>query len=1314
MTLMQKVFILQMILEVVQGLTKGRIIADPLCKHMDGGESCAAVGGNLNLTCIIGDGYQGNKNAHDITFEYLSNSFNNGNPIEYPAEYVTVVNNHTAFLSVPNMPHFHLSTLNTTGYCFHNCLIKEDEILAETMTLIGYLPEKPHNIECKMRNWNGLLEFSWQPGSFPISLHTNVTTFVTWCENCNRQAACPWSTSHTDRAACKVKTPQNATYIKFEVSIANKLKIEGNSQTFIGNPQTFIEPDPVIAKATPINSTCIYVNWTRTAPIGKEVVYDISYISKWDKNKTLRLQIEAEAIHITGLVPFTNYTIEVIVRAIYNNSIVGYPSSSSQVMTKTPEDVPGGIPTLTTGAFYEYTEGEQSYVTIYWQEIMKRLWNGVVTYTPRMVSPNNEIPLYSTSTSGTFRKTQDIQMTFEVTSATKKGTNSSLPIQRIVVHKANKRIQHPMTWMVRREQHPDQSLVIFEWSNSPYNHTAYWCHRAPGDKCQGDLQWQTLAGDTQNFSLLELGKPGNYLFGLSTEFAETSSGIQWAKCLYDTDEPPPREHPLNVIVENKQAESLQVHWSHYPCNKYDGIVQHYMIRYCRKQDCEKTTVNITVASSATQHKIEGLQGGAFYSLTLEAVTKHGKGPHTPTITTLVRAGPGLKPWMTALIVIVGFFFFGLVCLGIYFIITLLIKQEKKTKQLISVPYFTSPTTNPTCSGTLEYPTVIIGNYYQTIPETDHRPMENSKFGASTEMTDISIDNDKLNHNDSRAITAIKPEHELMANLPGLVNDNGYVIQIGSNECRQPCTGKPIHPETSKNGSKPKAKVNVKQAINPDTGHVENELPNSKTQSDAKHEFSLNPDTGYVENELPNTKTQRDVKHEFSLNPDTGYVENELPNAKTQRDVKHEFSLNTDTGYVENELPNTKTQSDAKHEFSLNPDTGYVVNELPNTKTQRDVKHEFSLNPGTGYVENELPNTKTQSDAKHEFSLKPDTGYVENELPNTKTQSDAKHEFSLKPDTGYVENELPNTKTQSDAKHEFSLKPDTGYVEKKLPNTKTQSDAKHEFSLKPDTGYVENELQNTKSDAKHEFSLNPDLGYVENKLLPNIRSQSDAKHDFLLNTDTDCVENELPNTKTQNDSKHEFSLNADTGYVENELPNTKTQNDSKHEFSLNTDTGYVENELPNTKTQIDAKHEFSLNPDTGYVENELPNTKIQSDAKHDCFENEIPNQNTQSHTSQNITSSVSDDQHPDYVDHNENVKKNQDYIDKNGPQTPSYVDHNAAILNLGYMDHKKDVALTQGCVDHSTDVAKSTGYVDHKAAVVETPDYVDHDTVVTFL
>ncbi|CAH1774172.1 unnamed protein product [Owenia fusiformis] len=1273
----------------------GVISRDPFCDKVYGKKSCAVFGGFLNLTCTIDfNVYEGNKTAADIFFE-----FEQGNEIlPYPPEFVTVVDNATAVLSVPDMPHFKLSTENTTGRCHHACVIREDAekstFVDDIPTVVAHLPVQPHSIECRIKNWNDFVICQWQPQIIHNTINTQIKTYVKHCENCSKELACHYNYPVDELSPCIVKS--NTTYFYFEVEIYNELNNNGALTTsFTGNTHTLVEPAQVVANATAGDSSSIDVIWLRTAPDEANIQYDVTYTSQWEKHKVIKA--EKEGLHITGLVPFTTYTVEVIVRAIYNSMVVGYPSIPSVVIATTHEDVPGGTPAVTRGAFRESTESQQTYVTIYWQEIEEKLRHGNVTYSPIMTSPQSIIPENNGEailTSAKFKKTIADNYTFEVRSRTQVGANSSLPIPQMVVFAEKNRVK-PTDWIVE----DIDGVITFHWPNSTHSHTAFWCLKSADSysDCQVELKWEVIPVGQQNLSLFGLISPGLHLFGLSTEDAETSSGFQWARCVHATTSRPTKA-PANFNLtdsNNQRAEMIEVSWSHYSCEEYSGIVLNYLIRICRQNNCKE----INTEPFARQWEIkDDLEVGAIYTLTLEAVTKYGNSPRTSPVTAIAKRDPAkLSTAVIVVICLAGIVVFGMICLGASYMIKYIIRKVKKTKPKITVPMMSIPSIvspDPRVQST-PYTTLTPGseNGYVSVSEWSEGGSESrlhSQVSVVTQSTDISSD----------------MEDNVFPQTPEPTSNNALFMICEEPQPRFPI---PVLDGAEANGSP--IQIPVGATLGVEEGYLEPQRTNH-------HEYT-NDDASrrILDQQLPHIVGAPASRVDtFSTSPNHSTTNSPISplssgmGSPSPSSAGYAVYGGPSSGEAAQHSPTSQSAGVDNplyiSDFGKNHEEDRPQHIVPNERDNID--HPIAITQNPGYIDHP-PTTITQNPGYIDHpptAITQNPGYIDHPPKITQNSDYTDHPPTITQNPDFIDHPPTITQNSDYIDHSAALLQNPGYVDHLAALGNTPNLVNQPKDCCENAGYTDNDgLLNNGNNVSH-FTITQNPEYFD----ASITEVKDNGHTEASMQNSDYIDHNTPAT-------------MDTGYVDHNVAATMDTGNVDHNVKISMEPGYVDHNAkvvtPDqsivaspTKNRVHFEDNPSYirdtvhSPDgTNYINHDSPIVTGQSQKKDD----RIPySSGDQDRTGDQSNGYVSHDSpHITGLDVESDDVSNHKVYDNTG-----YVDHNAPIVlqgNQDWVENNKglekegDQSQDEQLSDQSTD----TGYVGSPQDIVDIPPFQRH-------
>ncbi|KAI1710055.1 fibronectin type III domain-containing protein [Ditylenchus destructor] len=151
---------------------------------------------------------------------------------------------------------------------------------------------------------------------------------------------------------------------------------------------------------------------------------------------------------------------------------------------------------------------------------------------------------------------------------------------------------------------------------------------AKGNATEEEKETQVLMVKT-SYTLHSMDKNTRYLIRIQAE-RQNLAGLWVPGQTSDqlevrTYSDKPSAPPQNVRVETSGHNSIVVHWNPPPDEDQNGIVTGYKIRYKTKKRGAKGN-SVDVDGDPGSYQIEGLEGGAHYTVRIAAMTHNGTGP----------------------------------------------------------------------------------------------------------------------------------------------------------------------------------------------------------------------------------------------------------------------------------------------------------------------------------------------------------------------------------------------------------------------------------------------------------------------------------------------------------------------------------------------------------------------------------------------------------------------------------------------------------------------------------------------------------------
>ncbi|XP_063436308.1 putative mediator of RNA polymerase II transcription subunit 26 [Mytilus trossulus] len=159
-------------------------------------------------------------------------------------------------------------------------------------------------------------------------------------------------------------------------------------------------------------------------------------------------------------------------------------------------------------------------------------------------------------------------------------------------------------------------------------YTIYWCERTNG--CEKQLQWAHVSVDAKSYTVQKLDFEKIYLFGLSLDSDNKSTGFSWENCYFIRNEIPQR--PKSVTVQDRDKQSITIVWARPgPCER-SPFVEFYSLYWCQADDkgteCligtnSSMRINSSISKVEMQYTIRNLKSETRYVVWLIAVSSAG-------------------------------------------------------------------------------------------------------------------------------------------------------------------------------------------------------------------------------------------------------------------------------------------------------------------------------------------------------------------------------------------------------------------------------------------------------------------------------------------------------------------------------------------------------------------------------------------------------------------------------------------------------------------------------------------------------------------
>ncbi|XP_041359644.1 uncharacterized protein LOC121375965 [Gigantopelta aegis] len=604
------------------------------------------VNETLVLNCTLHSSSTDTYNASRLFFEF------NDATME---DYVTRLDNRTIQLKKV------MITASDAG--LYSCLLRipsvGNEYVGSQDVQVEYAPHavKINNTSCVVFNWDEGMRCDWDIG---IYVHEeNVAVAVMYyifrdpnsypCPDAGR-TYCYWNADNF-RAVYAYYVAVTVTNLKTNVSNSSHIP------WFITN--SVVQPANVIdLKEVHKNTSCIEISWSHSKIKTRPLIFRIKIKPSADGGPNWKLVSDklpktTTKFTVCQLLPYTSYVLAVDCKP----GKKGFWSNETLVEITTAEDVPGSGPHVSKGSFMRHDScGEQGIqnVTLFWQDDFEK--NGVITgyqieYDGRVEDVAGDVTMYTVSM--LLCNTSHPVQIFAQTSAGISRNYSQIfipqvekvpPIPkklRIVIDKTN-------------QDDEDVHAVWERTSPSVTNFTVYWC-RGLEIPCKGSIKWKTVGNETETRLPIKGSVAADYLFGISAEMGNISSGYVGDSCVvYKYGKPmlPPESVKIDTLTNGPQ---LTVTWESSWCLKKEKVfIVQFVVHYCEVPNCTEMKT-ATVDGDRTSLTLSKLSLGVNYSVQVQAVSQAGSSPLSKPVFGVTHETSSRFDWIPVIGAVIAIF-----------------------------------------------------------------------------------------------------------------------------------------------------------------------------------------------------------------------------------------------------------------------------------------------------------------------------------------------------------------------------------------------------------------------------------------------------------------------------------------------------------------------------------------------------------------------------------------------------------------------------------------------------------------------------------
>ena len=517
--------------------------------------------------------------------------------------------------------------------------------------IVGHHPQDVQNFSCVSENWESL-NCTWKEPTNPIptiyAVHfISKGSYFRKCPTMEKLQSITRKEIPKELKMCYINSRTNPHYRQssrkfyFYVNATNSLSPYG--KVFRHEVDHFSIVKPGKARFLRLSSSSPYsiiVRWnislemTHFPPGMKQRVryrnvwsydewqeVDVSHLDAHENNFELDLP--------SPLVPFTEYTVEVSMRANLPSILESLYSTPVTATIRTKSARPGEPPIVSSSSFQIVGDDEKTGIVLYWQMLHPWQYNGPgFSYQVDCMANDEEklFPIKQTLSYAEFVKIPlNSTLTFNIASANLNGISEIQRVDLTSLLNAKSMLPLSVTKIFIEED-----LYTLSWL-APVNpieeiisYTLFWCQSSSGldrpFQCDGFMEWKTITtkeiGDNLVHSLLLPNPTSIYQLGVASNSLSSSSGIQWTTCTVKNNRnmwSQVSDFSVRALNEN----SVHLLWK-LECSRTTGLVSRFEIVFCQLDDVS----NMCIMETNQIYSVEMEEGNELIIKNLTAYTSY--------------------------------------------------------------------------------------------------------------------------------------------------------------------------------------------------------------------------------------------------------------------------------------------------------------------------------------------------------------------------------------------------------------------------------------------------------------------------------------------------------------------------------------------------------------------------------------------------------------------------------------------------------------------------------------------------------------------
>ncbi|XP_053630833.2 uncharacterized protein dome isoform X1 [Cherax quadricarinatus] len=539
------------------------------------------------------------------------------------------------------------------------CLTGNATFLCERTVKVGYTPKDVQNFTCISENWMKL-NCTWAVPVNPVTVNYHLTYvvlgFLDSRECPKRQKGineCFWDPSEFNYRdnwvmIFEASNPLNEKGVQFkhEISVYENV---------LPNP-------PENLASTVIGPYEVELSWTLPHPIDvfNSTIYEVSYRKHQDgdqledvpwilvEQKKVYAQRSKELFTkvISDLHAYIFYDFRVRLHTGIGPIRQHMWSDPAIHTERTAATRPTKAPLTGIGTFEIEETLSHRDIYISWQKVDPLFWNGPnFTYVISVFNFQNDRPIIKSPEEidirGAYAKftnmDKDIAYKFEIKPMNDEGLPGDEDVKSVVIVPEKGAILSAINYFKVIAYSSNSTVYSMRWrlpealleNKAIESVSLYWCKKNKyEERCQNKLEWLTVEDLTiTSKNLTDLDNSSLYMFGISVNSNNSSSGIKWHTCIANHGSRPPPLEQFEVIHVTRTKVTLK--WN-LDCKAKAAEPTGFNISYCTAAETEdkcslpSDKIYETISDeTSVEHLVKNLRPYTSYIFNIAILTEIG-------------------------------------------------------------------------------------------------------------------------------------------------------------------------------------------------------------------------------------------------------------------------------------------------------------------------------------------------------------------------------------------------------------------------------------------------------------------------------------------------------------------------------------------------------------------------------------------------------------------------------------------------------------------------------------------------------------------